>query len=122
MGWLMVVGVSKGSVSLRACTVMATDGTVFHCASTTFTTTREEMPAVQAVALPDLPVVEPGTGDSPGTKTCNVTGEPGSTYTLVEVSEAKPPKPSSTVTNQLVVDAVRNVHIKDVVPLVRLTG
>lgn len=65
-------------------TVGVADDTTFQFASTAFTVTDTDDPAVTAVGEPDLPVAVPGSAVSPGSSTCNFDAEPAVTLNVPE--------------------------------------
>src|SRR5947209_5587687 len=75
-------GALDGSTAFASLDVIATLSFVvmrFQLASTAFTDTLNDDPAVCAFGVPALPVALPGTADSPGAKTCNLVKAPAFT-------------------------------------------
>ena len=72
-----------GSVAFVSVDVTATESvaeeTTFQYASTPFTVTLNDEPAVCAVGDPVFPVAEPGSAVSPGARICNFVNEPALT-------------------------------------------
>ncbi len=71
-----------GKAAFTSLEVMATVSLVlikFQFASTAFTVTAKDVPAVCAVGVPVLPAVFPGAAVSPGTSNCNLANAPAMT-------------------------------------------
>jgi len=78
-----------GSVAAPSLDVMATlcvEDARFQLASTAFTVTVKEEPAVRALGVPLLPVAVPASAVSPGTSSCNFEALPA--FTVIEALAA----------------------------------
>jgi hypothetical protein len=107
-----------GSDALLSDEVMPTvsvEETRFQFASTAFTVTVNELPAVCAVGVPVLPLALPGAAVSPGTSTCSFVNAPALTVIAGEVFAVFDPSVTSVAVT-VAVPAVLSVTLKFFVP------
>src|SRR5947209_4485145 len=79
--------------------VLATVLTRFQFASTAFTVTEKEVPAVRAEGAPVLPVALPGDATSPGSSSCSFVNAPTFTVVAGEVFAVRVPFVMSVAVN-----------------------
>src|SRR5438477_264722 len=110
---------SVGGVKLvsdeKTCTVGVEEVTTFQLASTAFTVTENDVPAVRADGELVLPVLEPASALSPGIKSCSFETVPRLTVIEGLVLEVLAPSVASEAVS-VQVAGLRNVTLKLLVP------